>query len=110
MDDMRRSEDPGAYWSQPAADLLSSLGSRGEGLGSAEAASRLARFGRNTIDRKGMPSALTMLLRQFRSPLVLVLAFAAIVSAFVGEGSEAVIIGVIIAASCVLSFMQEYGA
>ena len=48
--------------------------------------------------------------RQFRSPLVLILIFAAIVSAFVGEGSEALIIAAIVLASCVLSFTQEYGA
>ena len=50
------------------------------------------------------------LARQFRSPLVLILIFAAIVSAFVGEGSEAAIIGAIVLASCLLSFTQEYGA
>jgi Mg2+-importing ATPase len=110
MDDIRRPDNPGAYWSQPAGDLLAALGSGRQGLAGAEASARLARFGRNTIGRKGLPSALAVLLRQFRSPLVLVLAFAAIVSAFVGEGSEAAIIGVIIVASCVLSFMQEYGA
>jgi magnesium-transporting ATPase (P-type) len=41
---------------------------------------------------------------------VLILIFAAIVSAFVGEGSEAAIIGAIVLASCLLSFTQEYGA
>ncbi len=55
-------------------------------------------------------SALAVFARQFRSPLVLILIFAAIVSAFVGEGSEAAIIGIIVLASCMLSFTQEYGA
>ncbi len=58
----------------------------------------------------GRASALAAFARQFRSPLVLILIFAAVVSAFVGEGSEAVIIGIIVLASCVLSFTQEYGA
>jgi Mg2+-importing ATPase len=48
--------------------------------------------------------------RQFRSPLILILIFAAIVSGVVGEGSEAVIIGIIVLASCLLSFTQQYGA
>ncbi|TIV05479.1 MAG: magnesium-translocating P-type ATPase, partial [Mesorhizobium sp.] len=45
-----------------------------------------------------------------RSPLVLILVFAAAVSVFVGEGHEAAIIGAIVLASCILSFTQEYGA
>jgi P-type Mg2+ transporter len=51
-----------------------------------------------------------VLLRQFRSPLVLILVFAAIVSAALGEGYEAIIIGAIILASCGLGFTQEYRA
>ena len=62
------------------------------------------------VSRMGRGSALAAFARQFRSPLVLILIFAAVVSAFVGEGSEAVIIGIIVLASCVLSFTQEYGA
>lgn len=53
---------------------------------------------------------LVVFARQFRSPLVLILIFAAGVSAFAGEGQEAAIIGAIVLASCVLSFTQEYGA
>ena len=41
---------------------------------------------------------------------MLILVFAAIVSAMVGEGNEAAIIGAIVLASCILSFTQEYGA
>jgi len=62
------------------------------------------------IGRRTDASAIGVFVRQFRSPLVLILIFAATVSAFVGEGSEAFIIGIIVLASCVLSFTQEYGA
>jgi magnesium-transporting ATPase (P-type) len=50
--------------------------------------------GPSTIGRKGGASALATFLRQFRSPLILILIFAAVVSGFVGEGSEAIIIGI----------------
>ena len=51
-----------------------------------------------------------MLLRQVSSPLLWLLLGAATVSAFVGEGTDALIIGVIIAASVGLGFANEYRA
>ncbi|UDL90650.1 magnesium-translocating P-type ATPase [Mesorhizobium sp. PAMC28654] len=102
--------DGAAYWSIETNDLLRRLETSASGLAAAEAASRLAKLGRNTPASKSSESALVVFARQFRSPLVLILIFAASVSAFVGEGQEAAIIGAIVLASCVLSFTQEYGA
>ncbi|WP_442579254.1 magnesium-translocating P-type ATPase [Mesorhizobium sp. ASY16-5R] len=102
-------EEP-AYWSVPADELLSRLQTQPRGLSSTETEARLRDTGPNAIGRKGGATALAAFAQQFRSPLVLILMFAAVVSVFVGEGSEAVIIGIIVLASCVLSFTQEYGA
>ncbi|KQZ21706.1 magnesium-translocating P-type ATPase [Mesorhizobium sp. Root552] len=99
-----------AYWSVPVQTLLTSLRSSPSGLSFDESQSRLREAGPNAVSRIGHASALAAFARQFRSPLVLILIFAAVVSAFVGEGSEALIIGIIVLASCVLSFTQEYGA
>ncbi|WP_244604608.1 MULTISPECIES: magnesium-translocating P-type ATPase [Mesorhizobium] len=104
------SPQDGAYWSIETNDLLLRLETSVSGLASSEAASRLAKFGRNTLASTSSASALAVFVRQFRSPLVLILIFAACVSAFVGDGQEAAIIGAIVLASCVLSFTQEYGA
>ncbi|ETA71269.1 MULTISPECIES: magnesium-translocating P-type ATPase [Mesorhizobium] len=104
------SPQDGAYWSIETNDLLLRLETSVSGLASSEAASRLAKFGRNTLASTSSASALAVFARQFRSPLVLILIFAACVSAFVGDGQEAAIIGAIVLASCVLSFTQEYGA
>jgi len=98
------------YWSVPAATLLADLRSQATGLSTDEAKARLRDAGSNALGRKGGASPLGAFARQFRSPLVLILVFAAIVSAFVGEGGEAIIIGLIVLASCALSFTQEYGA
>ncbi|ESY89397.1 magnesium-translocating P-type ATPase [Mesorhizobium sp. LNHC209A00] len=104
------SPQDGAYWSIETNDLLLRFETSVSGLASSEAASRLAKFGRNTPASTSSTSALAVFARQFRSPLVLILIFAASVSAFVGEGQEAAIIGAIVLASCVLSFTQEFGA
>ncbi|MEI5681795.1 magnesium-translocating P-type ATPase [Mesorhizobium sp. CCNWLW179-1] len=98
------------YWSVPTDELLADLRARPAGLTSADAANRLKEAGANAIGKKRGASAITAFARQFRSPLVLILIFAAIVSTFIGEGSEAIIIGAIVMASCVLTFTQEYGA
>ena len=98
------------YWARPADELARELGSTPAGLSMAEAEARLRTAGPNTLGHKGGHPAVAALARQFRSPLVLILIFAAVVSAFVGEGSEAAIIAFIVLASCLLSFSQEYGA
>ena len=100
----------GAYWALGSDVLLRELGSSVSGLSKIEAQARLASHGRNQLSARSGATALKTFIRQFRSPLVLILVFAALVSAFVGEGHEAAIIGAIVLASCVLSFSQEYGA
>ena len=98
------------YWSTTVDELAATLGSGPAGLSTTEAESRLAADGPNRIGKTQSASGLVIFLRQFASPLVLILVFAAIVSAFTGELQEAAIIAFIILASCVLSFTQEYGA
>ena len=51
-----------------------------------------------------------MLLSQLRSPLLLLLAVTALASAFLGQASDAVIIGMILVASVGMGFFNEYKA
>ena len=91
----------------PVADALSKLDSSGAGLSSVEAARRLAVYGPNTLLSHGV-SALSVLVRQLRSYLLLLLLVAAVVSAVVGDRTEALIIGGIMLMSVGLSFLNEY--
>jgi magnesium-transporting ATPase (P-type) len=69
------------YWSIPASEVIDGLGTRREGLTGAEAAERLRLHGRNTLAvGHGPAKALWLFLDRFRSPLVLILIFAAIVA------------------------------
>ncbi|MBA8882092.1 Mg2+-importing ATPase [Phyllobacterium myrsinacearum] len=86
------------------------LATKRSGLSAAEAKVRLTTTGPNSLVDPTGRDAFTIFARQFRSPLVLILVFAAGLSALVGEGNEAIIIATIVLASCVLSFTQEYGA
>ncbi|MDT4911108.1 MAG: P-type Mg2+ transporter [Pseudonocardiales bacterium] len=93
-----------------ARDLLRSLGSDAEvGLPEGEAARRQARYGLNAVSsHRARP--LLVLRHQLESPLLGLLAAAAVASFFVGERGSAVIIGVIIALSVGLGFVNEYRA
>ena len=91
----------------PAADVLSKLGSSDGGLSSAEAGRRLGMYGPNVLAAHGV-SAWSVLARQLHSYLLLLLFVAAVVSAVVGDRTEALIIGAIMAMSIGLSFFNEY--
>ncbi len=91
----------------PAADVLSKLGSSDGGLSSAEASRRLGIYGPNVLAAHGV-SAWSVLARQLHSYLLLLLLVAAVVSAVVGDVTEALIIGAIMAMSIGLSFFNEY--
>jgi Mg2+-importing ATPase len=99
-----------AYWSRPTADLLAELRSTPDGLSTTEARERLQQVGPNVLKPRRHETVLRSFLAQFTSPLVLILIFAAVVSAIASEWTDAVIVIVIVVASAVLSFAQEYTA
>ncbi|HVY50676.1 MAG TPA: magnesium-translocating P-type ATPase [Devosia sp.] len=86
------------------------LGASPAGLSGEDARSRLVRFGYNRLREDGGNHPLTVLLRQFRSPMVLILLGAAILSAMLGEADEAAMVAFIVLASTGLGFHQEYRA
>jgi magnesium-transporting ATPase (P-type) len=81
------------FWSMPAADVLSALQSSSGGLAADTAAERLARIGPNVLGERKRSDALTLLLRQVTSPLVLLLIAAAVLSFALQDRTDAIIIG-----------------
>ncbi len=80
------------------------------GLSRDEAARRLQSTGPNTLPERGGPGWPVLLLRQFRSVLVLVLVVATVLSVAIGELLDAVAIAAILLLNAVLGFIQEYRA
>jgi Mg2+-importing ATPase len=99
-----------AYWSRHAAELMADLGSRPDGLSAAEAEERLHSIGANVLEEQDQLTAARLLLRQFESPLVLILVFGALISLIVRDWVDASIILAIVLGSAVLGFIQEYRA
>ena len=99
-----------AWWSRSAAALAAELETGPAGLSAAEAARRLAAVGPNAVEEGRRLGALRLFLRQFESPLVLILAFAAAVSLALRQWIDASIILAIVFGSALLGFFQEYRA
>ena len=98
------------YWSQDAAALSAALGSGPGGLSSEGAAAKLRLVGPNSVEDASRLSALRLLLRQFESPLVLILIFAAAISLVLQQWVDSAIILAIVLGSTLLGFFQEYRA
>jgi Mg2+-importing ATPase len=101
---------PSPYWSRAGNQLIAELGSTRDGLTSAEAQARLQRYGRNVLRDEGEAAWWRTLFGQFRSPLVLILVFAAVISLVVRDWLDAVIILAIVFGSALLGFAQEHRA
>lgn len=90
-------------------EVMRWLDSSAAGLSGTEACARLARYGPNAV-RTHHVSVLAVLGRQMRNAVLILLAGTAVVSFFLGDSTQAVIIGVILATSIGLGFVNEYRA
>ncbi|HSP36909.1 MAG TPA: HAD-IC family P-type ATPase, partial [Frankiaceae bacterium] len=94
----------------PTTQVLASLGVDGEmGLSDEAATKRQSEWGPNAVSSH-RARFWPVLWHQLRSPLLGLLLVAAIASYFVGERTDAIIIGVIVALSAGLGFVNEYRA
>ncbi|OQA46065.1 MAG: Magnesium-transporting ATPase, P-type 1 [Chloroflexi bacterium ADurb.Bin325] len=100
----------GPFWAEPADAVLRSVNSTAAGLSSEAAQAALGRVGPNRIRAEARVTRLGLFLDQFKSPIVLILIAATIVSAFLQDWADAIIILLIVLGSALLSFSQEYNA
>ncbi len=98
---------PVAFWTTSLDAALAAQRTTADGLSAQEAARRLATVGPNADAVARRANALVALARRFLEPLILVLLFAAAVSAATGDAASAGIIVTIIAVSVGLDTFQE---
>jgi len=99
-----------AFWSLPIEDLLQTLATSEMGLSAEEAAARLKRFGPNTLGQRQRSNVSRLLLRQFTSPIILILIAAACLSFVLRDPTDGAIILGIVLVSGLLGFWQEHAA
>src|SRR5450759_3126811 len=98
------------FWSIPATELLSNLGTTNAGLTTEDAKKHLAIYGVNRLKPQKRSDALTLLFAQFKSPIILILLFATGLSLFLHNIIDASIILAIVLISGLLGFWQEHSA
>jgi Ca2+-transporting ATPase len=81
-----------------------------DGLANIEAQRRLAKYGPNELLAAPPISPWHVLFEQFKNIFILILLTATVLSAFVGDRVEAVVIIIILLFAVVLGFVQEYRA
>jgi len=99
-----------SYWDRTPEAVFATLDTGIAGLTDAEAARRHARFGPNRISAGRRASSARLLLRQFTSPLILILLIAATIAALVRDWTDAAIVLAILLGSGLLGFFQEFTA
>ena len=104
------SQDLSSFWSIPPEELQRQLNTKQEGLDEGEAQERLKQYGANLLEARKKSYPLLLLLSQFKSPIILLLVFAAGLSIYLHQVADASIILVIIFISGLLGFWQERSA
>jgi Ca2+-transporting ATPase len=94
----------------PQAGLDGAVPPGTTGLSSVEAQRRLTAFGPNEIRREHATDALTLLVRQFASPVIWLLLVATGLSAALAEWLDATAIGAIVILNALIGFFQEHRA
>jgi Mg2+-importing ATPase len=98
------------FWSVSATELLAGFSVTVTGLTSEVAKKRLLNYGANRLKPKKRTDAFTLLIAQFKSPIILILIFATGLSLFLHNIIDASIIFAIVLISGMLGFWQEYSA
>ncbi|TRZ78869.1 MAG: magnesium-translocating P-type ATPase [Nitrosopumilales archaeon] len=94
----------------PMLELLQKFNTSTDGLTSTEADTRLQNHGPNSLKKQKKSGGLVLFLSQFKSPIILILLFAATLSLVLQDSADAIIIFIIIFVSSMLSFFQEHRA
>ena len=98
-------------WHAMSADAaLAALDTGPQGLTSAEATRRRARFGPNELPHAKGPSLAVIFVRQFKNPLIYLLLAAALVSVVTGHAGDAAFIFIVLLINAIVGTTQEYQA
>ena len=95
------------YYQLDAAQVLAQLHTQKTGLSQTEAATRLQATGPNKLSDHKQTSLLTKFILQFKDLMIIILMIAAFVALLAGEGSDAIIIFLVIILNAVFGVFQE---
>lgn len=91
-------------------DIFAAYHTSKHGLSNEEAATRLERYGHNSLPETKPPGIALVFLHQFASPLIYVLIVAALLSVAIDEWSDAGFITAVLLINGIIGTIQEYSA
>ena len=91
-------------------EVLKLLDTNEQGLSADEAGDKLKRTGPNELEEGKRKSIVKMFLLQFKDVMILILLIAAIISGFIGDITDTIVIVVIVLLNAILGFYKEYRA
>jgi Mg2+-importing ATPase len=103
-------QNPQAFWSLTVAEILKNLQVKESGLTSKDAEKRLITYGANRLKPQQRSDILSLLVNQFKSPIILILLCATGLSYYLHNVVDASIILAIVLISGLLGFWQEHSA
>ncbi len=106
-DEIELEEGLSGYWALDEESLLSSLDTTRKGLSSDEASQRQQEYGPNRIGKKTQTGFFSALIAQFKSPIIIILLFSALLAFAASDNIDALIIIAIVVSSSLLGFWQE---
>lgn len=92
------------------SDVSRSLNSTPNGLDSATANKLLLKYGRNILAESKKKTVWRMIFNQFTDLMILILIAAAIISAFLGDLTDSLVIFTIVLINAIVGFVQEFRA
>ena len=98
------------WHASPADDVVAELQAGPGGLSAADAHARLERVGPNRLPEASGPSALELLLDQFRTPLIWALLAAGGIALALGELEDGLVVLAVVVLNALIGFAQEYRA
>ncbi|WP_129628044.1 cation-translocating P-type ATPase [Candidatus Oscillochloris fontis] len=103
-------QTPQPWHTLDADAAIAQLQSSPAGLSAEESLRRQAEYGPNELKASARVSPWAILAEQFRNVLVIILLVATLLSAFMGQEVEAIVIAIIVLFAIFLGFIQEYRA
>ena len=111
LNTLRKEIQNEVFWALPSDEVVGILGTDVQnGLTEDEAKRRLEIFGENIIEKAKDASTFYIFLSQFKSPLILMLIVAGIITIFIGHFRDAAFIFAAVVVNSALGFYQEYKA
>ena len=107
LNNSSNNNDEVLYHTMPIEEVLNYLKTDSNGLTDEEAAKRRAIYGKNALEEAKRKTIFSMFIEQFKNIMIIILLIAAVISGFLKEVTDAIVILVVVIINAVIGVIQE---